>query len=92
MSVLSKATDTASLLLEGLDAIAHITSSPTIKTAEEIVAAIKAVLTSLEKATAGHVTPDAVRAELAALQTAIADNDARADKALADKFDRTDTP
>lgn len=87
MSTLSQATDVAGLLIEGLDTIARITGSVTAQTAEEALVAIRAVITALEKATTGSITPDAVRGELAALEQAIASNDARADASLTARFD-----
>jgi len=86
VSILAKATDLGTLMLEGLDMIASITSNPTVKTADDAMHAVVAVLQALERAQGGVITPDAARAELAALENAIAQHDQAADQALADKF------
>lgn len=88
-NILTKATDLGALLLEGLDLIASITSSSAVRTADDSLHAIIAVVQALERAQAGTVTPDAARAEMAALESAIEQHDAQADKDLADKFKPT---
>lgn len=90
MSALSKATDLVNLAVEGMDLISQVIDSPTLKTADEVVHAVRAVLQAVSRAAGGEVTPDAVRAELGALSSAIAAHDAKADQDLAARFDGSD--
>jgi hypothetical protein len=86
MSVLSKATTTVSLLVEGLDAIEAITKNATAEKADEVFHAILAVIESVAGGVHGTVTPEQVRADLTVLTTTIAANDTKADAELAARF------
>jgi hypothetical protein len=70
----------------GLEQIGTLLKSPTATDAGTLLAAITKIYEAIEGATAGHITPDDARSEIAALMATLKSNDAAADKALADKF------
>jgi hypothetical protein len=77
----------AGLALDGLAAIAAITKTAADDTAVEALRGIVAVIEAVGNGLSGRITPDEANKALAKLRPALASNDAKADAALAARFD-----
>lgn len=74
------------MLIDGLSAIAQLTSNTTDDKAVEVLRGVQGVLTAIGSGMAGAVTADEVRKHLADFNDAIAANDARALATLQARF------
>lgn len=83
-----EALDLAELAIDGLNAVAHAVGGATASTASGVLTVVKVILATLDEGFTGKITPERVREELAKLQRGMAENDAAADAAVDDKFNR----
>jgi hypothetical protein len=78
------------LALDTLTTIANLVGGATGDTAGSVLTVLRVIISSLEKAHDGTVTPDQVRAQMQQLTDAIKSNDSAADEALRKKFPKSD--
>ena len=78
------------LALDTLTTIAKLVGGATGDTAGSVLTVLRVIMSSLEHAHSGAVTPDQVRAQMKQLTDAIRGNDNAADEALRKKFPKTD--
>lgn len=81
--------DTAlDLAARGLDAIGALANSATSRNAADIVMAIKHIYRAITDAAEARITVEEAHVEMAKLTDGLKSNDAVADAAVADKFDK----
>ena len=77
----------AGYLLTGLDTIATLTGNAQVKEAAVVLSDVKSVVdVIIAGVSGGNVNPDDVKAKIAPLEQTIADDNAAADAAAAEKF------
>lgn len=78
------------LALDTLTTIAKLVGGATGDTAGSVLTVLRVIVSSLEHAHEGTVTPDQVRAQMKQLTDAIHGNDNAADEALRKRFPKND--